>query len=152
MDPVANRPSELSSARVLGAATIVTVTVVAWGVLVFTAIDFGRSARDGTTMDWVWLAVATLGAVVCMFGAIVMAARLHAMMRVTRPLPRTRDELPLVPQESDQPGTEPLATGRHGTDKQGASSHNGHHPHSQDTKAKGARTPYPTAGKRAARG
>lgn len=70
----------------------VTVTVVAWGVLVFSAIDFGRTAREGTGRDWVFLLLATLGAVACMFLAIVLASRMQLMMRSaqrssTRPLP-----------------------------------------------------------------
>ncbi len=105
---------QLSNWRTLVAATAVTVTVVAWGVLVFAAIDFGRDARDGSNADWLYLVLATLGAVACMFGAIVMAARLQAMMRVaqsssagssTRPLAQPLEPLPPVSGSGSAPST-----------------------------------------------
>lgn len=43
------------------------VALVAWGFLVWAAIDFGRSARGGDSGDWAFLAVASLGAVACLF-------------------------------------------------------------------------------------
>lgn len=85
--------------RVLSMAAAVTVTVVAWGVLVFSAIDFGRTARDGDASDWLFLVLATIGAVGCMFLAIVMASKLQVLMRAqqrssTRPLPQALADLP----------------------------------------------------------
>jgi hypothetical protein len=44
-----------------------TVALVAWGFLVWSAIDFGRSARGGDSGAWVYLGVASLGAVACLF-------------------------------------------------------------------------------------
>ncbi|MGI9156537.1 MAG: hypothetical protein ACR2FG_07865 [Marmoricola sp.] len=80
----------LSRGRVLALAVGVTATVVAWGLLVFAAIDFGRSARQGQGSDWLLLVLATLGAVACMFLAIVLAARMQSLMRSdpTRPHPQ----------------------------------------------------------------
>lgn len=77
----------LSHVRVLSLAVGVTVTVVAWGVLVFAAIDFGRSARDGQGDDWLFLLLATIGAVACMFLAILLAAKMQALIKSdpTRP-------------------------------------------------------------------
>jgi hypothetical protein len=43
------------------------VALVAWGFLVWAAIGFGRSARGGDSGDWTLLAVASLGAVACLF-------------------------------------------------------------------------------------
>ena len=96
------RPTELSNLRVLSVATGMTVTVILWGVLVFAAIDFGRDARDGAAVNWLYLLVAALGAVGCMFLAIMLGARLQTMMRAaqrssTRPLPIPLDELPPMP-------------------------------------------------------
>jgi hypothetical protein len=83
----------ISHARVLALAAGVTATVVAWGVLVFAAIDFGRSARDGQADDWIFLTLATLGAVACMFLAIVLASKMQTLMQgdPTRPHPEMQE-------------------------------------------------------------
>jgi hypothetical protein len=47
-----------------------TVALVAWGVLVWTAIDFGRTARGGDSGAWLYLALASLGAVACLFACL----------------------------------------------------------------------------------
>ena len=49
----------------LGAGSL--VALVAWGALVWVAIDFGRSARSGDSAKWGYLAVASVGAVACLF-------------------------------------------------------------------------------------
>ena len=41
----------------------ITASVVAWGYLVYLAIDFGTSARDGDSRGWAFLALATVGAI-----------------------------------------------------------------------------------------
>ena len=41
--------------------------VVAWGFLVWAAIDFGRTARGGHGQAWWFLALASVGAVACLF-------------------------------------------------------------------------------------
>jgi hypothetical protein len=43
------------------------VALVAWGLLVWKAIDFGRSARSGDSGSWIYLAVSALAAVACLF-------------------------------------------------------------------------------------
>ena len=53
----------LSNLRALGTATGMTLTVIAWGVLVFAAIDFGRTAREGSGRDWILLVAAAVGAI-----------------------------------------------------------------------------------------
>ena len=68
----------------------VTGTVVAWGLLVFAAIDFGGKARDGEPGNWWFLGLATLGAMACMFLAILLASRLQAEMRGQGPSTRPR--------------------------------------------------------------
>ena len=68
----------------------VTGTVVAWGLLVFAAIDFGGKARGGEPGNWWFLALATLGAMACMFLAILLASRLQAEMRGQGPPRRPR--------------------------------------------------------------
>ena len=69
----------------------VTATVVAWGLLVFAAIDFGGKARNGDSGNWWFLALATVGAVACMFLAILLASRMQAELRGQgRPRPPRR--------------------------------------------------------------
>lgn len=46
------------------------VALVVWGVLVWVAIGAGREARGGESGQWLWLVLAALGAVVCLFGAL----------------------------------------------------------------------------------
>jgi hypothetical protein len=41
--------------------------LVAWGLLVWLAVDSGRAARGGDAGQWVYLAVASVGAVACLF-------------------------------------------------------------------------------------
>lgn len=54
----------------LGLASV--LALVAWGFLVWAAIDFGRSARGGDSGDWFYLAVASVGAVACMFLSLLL--------------------------------------------------------------------------------
>lgn len=60
----------------LGLAVGVTLAVIAWGYLVYAAIDFGASARAGESRAWLFLAVASLGAVACLFIGLMLIARL----------------------------------------------------------------------------
>ena len=46
------------------------VGLAAWGLLVWTAIHFGRTARGGDSEDWLYLAIASVGAVLCLFGCL----------------------------------------------------------------------------------
>ncbi|HEV7875667.1 MAG TPA: hypothetical protein VGP00_03245, partial [Nocardioides sp.] len=64
------------SPSLLGLAGGVTLAVVAWGYLVFAAIDFGATARNGDSQAWWFLALASLGAVACLFGGLILIARL----------------------------------------------------------------------------
>jgi hypothetical protein len=58
--------------------------VVAWGYLVYAAIDFGSSARGGDGRAWVFLGLASLGAVACLFIGLMLVARLLRMLGVNR--------------------------------------------------------------------
>jgi hypothetical protein len=48
------------------------LAVVAWGFLVWAAIDFGRAGRGGQTEAWGFLALASLGAVACLFLGLML--------------------------------------------------------------------------------
>lgn len=78
---------------VLVLAAAVTASVVAWGYLVYLAIDFGTSARGGETTAWWFLGLASLGAVFCLFLGLVLIARLMRALGLTSP-PAERPEPP----------------------------------------------------------
>ena len=74
------------SALVLGAA--ITLLVVAWGYLVYAAIDFGTAARGGSgSSAWAFMALACLGAMACLFVGLLLVARLLRALGVTSPPP-----------------------------------------------------------------
>ena len=70
---------------------LVTLTLVAWGVLVFAAIDFGREARSGEPDAWTFLGLAAAGATACLFVTMILGAKLVGLVRgrtATAPPPR----------------------------------------------------------------
>ena len=70
------------AALLLGAA--ITLCVVAWGYLVYAAIDFGTAAREGSSSStWAFMALACLGAIACLFVGLLLVARLMRALGVT---------------------------------------------------------------------
>jgi hypothetical protein len=75
---------------VLVLALLVTATLVAWGVLVFAAIDFGAEARSGEPTAWVFVGLSTVGAAACLFVTLLLGARTLGVIRGReQPAPRT---------------------------------------------------------------
>ncbi|WP_160009504.1 hypothetical protein [Nocardioides sp. AX2bis] len=74
------RPKQRISPALLGLALGVTLLVVAWGYLVFAAIDFGAEARGGRGEAWWFLALASMGAVACLFAGLMMVARILRLL------------------------------------------------------------------------
>ncbi len=74
-------------ARILVLALIVTATLVAWGVLVYAAIDFGQEARTGESTAWWFLGVATVGAAACLFTTLLLGGRILSLVRGGEPTP-----------------------------------------------------------------
>lgn len=78
----------------------VTGSFVAWGYLVLAAIDFGTSAREGDSAAWWFLALASVGAVACLFLGLVLISRITRSLGITRaphreaPRPEPERELP----------------------------------------------------------
>jgi hypothetical protein len=62
----------------------VTLAVVGWGYLVFAAIDFGAAGRGGDSRAWIFLGMAALGAVACLFVGLMLVARLLRQLGITR--------------------------------------------------------------------
>lgn len=79
----ADRPRRTLQPRLLGLALAVTLAVVAWGYLVYAAIDFGTQARSGESAAWFFLALASLGAVACLFVGLMLIARLTRALGIT---------------------------------------------------------------------
>jgi hypothetical protein len=76
------RPSgRRSVAALLLLALGITAAVVAWGYLVYLAIDFGTTARNGEDTAWWFLGLATVGAIACLFAGMMLIARLFARLR-----------------------------------------------------------------------
>jgi len=88
--------------RLLGLAGCVTLAVVAWGYLVYAAIDFGASARGGDAGGWWLLALASTGAVACLFTALMLIARLLRELGVTS-APTASSDLASPAQGTAQP-------------------------------------------------
>jgi hypothetical protein len=83
----AHRPSS-SGRRRLVFGVGCCLLVIAWIVLVKAAIDFGRSARAGDGSAWIFLAIASLGAIACMFAGLVLGVRLLVALGVFSEVPR----------------------------------------------------------------
>lgn len=63
--------------RLLGLATAITACLLAWGYLVYIAIDFGSEARRaGDSTAWGLLTLAAVGAVACLFLGFLLTTRL----------------------------------------------------------------------------
>jgi hypothetical protein len=85
----------------LGLAAGITLCVVAWGYLVYLAIDFGTSARSGDSGSWALLALAAVGAIACLFTGLLLVARLLRALGITSP-----------PDEPSEPAPPRVAGGR----------------------------------------
>lgn len=67
----------------------ITAAVIAWGYLVWAAIDFGGEARDGEAAAWALMAVAAIGACACLFFGLMLVARLSRALGISQgPEPR----------------------------------------------------------------
>jgi hypothetical protein len=79
-------------------ALAITLCIVAWGYLVYAAIDFGSTARHGDDdAAWVYLAVASVGAVACLFLGFMLVAQFSRAVGLTaRPDPKSKRD-PSVP-------------------------------------------------------
>lgn len=95
----------------------ITACVVAWGYLVYAAIDFGGEARDGREDAWVWLGVAAVGAAACLFIGLMLIARLSRAIGLTTPPEPKEPKPPREPKAPKPPkpskGSSSSSTGGH---------------------------------------
>lgn len=71
----------------------VALTVLAWVFLVRAAIDFGATARADGGGAWVFLVMASLGAIACLFVALMLVtwtARALDLVRDPSATPRSK--------------------------------------------------------------
>ena len=73
--------------KLLVYAAGVTFCVVAWGYLVYAAIDFGGSARAGRSAAWMLLLIACIGAACCLFAGLMLAVRALTLLGIVSPPP-----------------------------------------------------------------
>jgi hypothetical protein len=88
----------------------VTGCVVAWGYLVVAAVDFGTTARGGDQTAWWFLAVASVGAVACLFVGLMLIAQLLRRLGITQgPSRKPRPATGAERHEPDEPeATRPI--------------------------------------------
>jgi hypothetical protein len=70
------------------------VAVLAWGYLVYAAVDFGTSARGGDTNAWWFLGLAAAGAVACLFVGLMLVVRLLRALGITSGPPPKQTPIP----------------------------------------------------------
>ena len=78
------KPKRSFSPRLVGLGAASVAALVAWGFLVWAAIDFGRTARGGDSGAWGFLAVASLGAVACLFLSLLLLTLLLRRVGILR--------------------------------------------------------------------
>lgn len=90
----AARPARTLNTAALAYAAGITACVIAWGYLVYAAIDFGSSARGGNTGAWLLLALAGAGAAACLFVGLMLLSRLGASLTSSPESTDTEDQPP----------------------------------------------------------
>lgn len=64
----------------------ITLCIIAWGYLVYAAIDFGTAARGGSDSSlWAFMGLACLGAIACLFVGLLLIARMMRALGITPP-------------------------------------------------------------------
>lgn len=74
-------PSAGARSRLFLLAAGLTLTIVAWGFLVWVAVDFGAEARSGNAMGWVFLGIATIGATGALFLGLIVGNKTLLALR-----------------------------------------------------------------------
>jgi hypothetical protein len=82
-----SKPQRGLRPALLGYALAMTASFLAWGYLVYAAIDFGKEARGGDSQAWTLLGLASVGAVACLFLALILFARMLRALGITQAPP-----------------------------------------------------------------
>lgn len=106
-------PSRVPRRQLLLLAAGITATLVVWGVLVFAAIEFGKQARSGDTQGWVFLALATVGAAVCLFVTLILGSKAFEVLGArVAPVESGAGLIPGSEQPAASPGPSPATVPR----------------------------------------
>lgn len=98
-------------------ALATTLAVVAWGYLVYAAVDFGSSARGGDSQAWGFLTLAAVGAAACLFVALLLIARvLRALAVPPKASPPAEPFAAAIRPDSVEPVAPPRHAGGHRAD------------------------------------
>ncbi|HEX5088820.1 MAG TPA: hypothetical protein VFV89_13500 [Nocardioides sp.] len=108
----AAKPKRSLRPQVVALGVAAFVALIGWGVLVWVAIHFGRSARGGDSEKWAYLAAASIGAVLCLFLSLwlftVVLRRVGILEDNRRPAHPHRDEGPAAhPHRHEGPAAHP---------------------------------------------
>ena len=76
---------------------------MAWGYLVWAAIDFGAAARGGDSAAWAFLALASLGAVACLFAGLMLGVRVMRLLGIVDADPAEGPADPAAPSAPPRP-------------------------------------------------
>lgn len=104
------RPPRRLRPDIAALALATTLAVVAWGYLVYAAVDFGSQARGGGSRAWAFLALAAVGAAACLFVALLLIAR---VLRALGASPRASEPITPEPVEPPEPPAPPRHAGGH---------------------------------------
>jgi hypothetical protein len=85
--PRSTRTRRQGGPKLLQYAAGLTFCLVAWGYLVWAAIDFGATARQGNGGAWFFLLLACIGAACCLFAGLMLGVRLLTTLGVISPPP-----------------------------------------------------------------
>jgi hypothetical protein len=101
------KPKRSVRPHLVGLGVGAFVALVAWGALVWSAIHFGRSARGGDSGKWVYLAAASIGAVLCLFVCLwlvtVLLRRAGILADNSEPEHPHREDPPATQLHRDEP-------------------------------------------------
>jgi hypothetical protein len=87
----AAKPKRSLQPKVVALGLASLAALVGWGLLVWVAVDSGRSARGGDSGEWIILAAASVGAVVCLFLCLWLCTVLLRLVGILdEPRPRVQ--------------------------------------------------------------
>jgi hypothetical protein len=86
----AAKPKRTVQPRLLLLGVASFAALLGWAVLVWVAIDFGRSARAGESGKWGYLAVTSVAAVACLFLSLWLGTLLLRKVGVLEDTRRSR--------------------------------------------------------------
>lgn len=83
--------------------------MVAWGYLVYAAIDFGTTAREGDSRAWAFLALACAGAAACLFAGLILGAKVLRLVGILAPVTHPEPVAQPLPEfgSAEAPATAP---------------------------------------------